>query len=485
MVKKYELLIKYFFEKYKKYHRGIENYIFSDFMYVPSKSGFKKLDKENQKNKLTNINLLMTLIKVIRKYILKYEVAEKIKILNTLKRETEGENFVEYIRRSDKELGDIEKYCADLDKNINNKKYLRDIKKLAVEIPEIQRSFFGEDAEVINTDKYLEGADSLKYNPRKKRAAELNSLKKKLELGIKRTNYVWKKSEFAALSKELDKIIDKDISIENGDGVEIFKQIKAQSDEIASLLTKEEKQLVEYFLRKHKFKDINGKYEQNIHLNITVEEFKNSQNNRKNFLEYIFLQLKLEKYIYNYFKKFNNDNDYIEEIERIISMDGKFSKDETRLKNSSYSELSTVLKDNLNIFRTPGDHRPQRYSMMLSSYNNKISKISLFAKKEGNYLEFIKESIEELSSIYKSSKYFDWGKSKQQVKEYLSDYRPEIDSKWKKWLISLLFELNYSYFGNSLLDYNEHKKRKQEKLINSNMLFLKFINNKINQIARI
>ena len=101
------------------------------------------------------------------------------------------------------------------------------------------------------------------------------------------------------------------------------------------------------------------------------------------------------------------------------------------------------------------------------------------------YLEFIKESIEELSSIYKSSKYFDWEKSKQQVKEYLSDYRPEIDSKWKKELISLLFELNYSYFGNSLLDYNEHKKRKQERLINSNMLFLRFINNKINQIARI
>ena len=485
LVKKYELLIKYFFEKYKKYHRGIENYIFSDFIYVPSKSGFKKLDKENQKNKLTNINLLMTLIKVIRKYILKYEVAEKIKILNTLKRETEGENFVEYIRRSDKELGDIEKYCADLDKNINNKKYLRDIKKLAVEIPEMQRSFFGEDAEVINTDKYLAGADSLKYNPRKKRAAELNSLKKKLELGIKRTDYTWKKPEYAALSKELDKIINKDISTENSDGVEIFKQIRAQSDEIASFLTKEEKQLVEYFLRKHKFKDINGKYEQNIHLNITVEEFKNSQNNRKNFLEYIFLQLKLEKYIYNYFKKFNNDNDYIEEIERIISMDGKFSKDETRLKNSSYSELTTVLKDNLNIFRTPGDHRPRRYSMMLSSYNNKISKISLFAKKEGNYLEFIKESIEELSSIYKSSKYFDWEKSKQQVKEYLSDYRPEIDNKWKKELISLLFELNYSYFGNSLLDYNEYKKRKQERLINSNMLFLKFINKKINQIARI
>ena len=244
--------------------------------------------------------------------------------MNDLKQELEGKNFIKYIRPNDDEIGDIEKYCSDLDKNINNKKYLRDIKKLAVEIPEIQRSFFGEDAEVIDTDKYLEGADSLKYNPRKKRAAELNNLKKKLELGIKRTDYVWKKPEYAALSKELDKIINKDISIENGDGVEIFKQIRAQSDEIASLLTKEEKQIVEYFLRKHKFKDINGKYEQNIHLNITVEEFKNSQNNRKNFLEYIFLQLKLEKYIYNYFKKFNNDNDYIEEIERIISMDGKF-----------------------------------------------------------------------------------------------------------------------------------------------------------------
>lgn len=484
LIKKYELLIRYYFEKYKSYHKGIENYTFEEFISIHSEDEFEKLDVEKQKKKLTNIRLLVALTNVIREYILKYEVTEKIKILNALKRETEGENFVEYIRRSDKELGDIEKYCADLDKNINNKKYLRDIKKLAVEIPEIQRSFFGEDAEVINTDKYLEGADSLKYNPRKKRAAELSNLKKKLDTGIKRTDYVWKKPEYAALSKELDKIINKDISIENSDGVEIFKQIKAQSDEIASLLTKEEKQLVEYFLRKHKFEDINGKYIQNIHSNITVEKIKNSPN-KKIFLEYSFLQLELGKYIYNYSKKFDSDNDYIEEIERIISMDGKFSKDETRLKNSSYSELTTVLKDNLNIFRTPGDHRPQRYSMMLSSYNNKISKISLFAKKEGNYLEFIKESIEELSSIYKSSKYFDWEKSKQQVKEYLSDYRPEIDNKWKKELISLLFELNYSYFGNSLLDYNEYKKRKQERLINSNMLFLKFINKKINQIARI
>lgn len=484
LIWKYELLIRYYFEKYKSYHKGIENYTFDEFISIPSEDEFEKLDGERQRNKLTNIRLLVALTNVIREYILKYKVEEKVKTLNTLKRELEGEHFIEYIRPNNDELGDIEEYYADLDKNVNFRQYAKDIKELVAEIPEIQRAFFGEDTEVINVAKYLEIAGSPNINSRKKAAAELSNLKKKLDTGIKRTNYVWKKSEYAALSKELDKIIDKDISIENSDRVEVFKQIKAQSDEIASLLTKEEKQLVEYFLRKHKFEDINGKYIQNIHSNITVEKIKNSPN-RKIFLEYSFLQLELGKYIYNYSKKFDNDNDYIEEIERIISMDGKFSKDETRLKNSSYSELTTVLKDNLNIFRTPGDHRPRRYSMMLSSYNNKISKISLFAKKEGNYLEFIKESIEELSSIYKSSKYFDWEKSKQQVKEYLSDYRPEIDSKWKKELISLMFELNYNYFGNSLLDYNEYKKRKQERLINSNMLFLRFINNKINQIARI
>ena len=484
LIWKYELLIRYYFEKYKSYHKGIENYTFDEFISIPSEDEFEKLDGERQRNKLTNIRLLVALTNVIREYILKYKVEEKVKTLNALKRELEGEFFIEYIRPNNDELGDIEEYYADLDKNVNFRQYAKDIKELVAKIPEIQRAFFGEDAEVINVAKYLEIAGGPNINSRKKAAAELSNLKKKLDTGIKRTNYVWKKSEYAALSKELDKIIDKDISIENSDGVEVFKQIKAQSDEIVSLLTKEEKQLVEYFLRKHKFEDINGKYIQNIHSNITVEKIKNSPN-RKIFLEYSFLQLELGKYIYNYSKKFDSDNDYIEEIERIISMDGKFSKDETRLKNSSYSELATVLKDNLNIFRTLGDHRPQRYSMMLSSYNNKISKISLLAKKEGNYLEFIKESIEELSSIYKSSKYFDWEKSKQQVKEYLSDYRPEIDSKWKKELISLLFELNYSYFGNSLLDYNEHKKRKQERLINSNMLFLRFINNKINQIARI
>lgn len=484
LIWKYELLIRYYFEKYKSYHKGIENYTFDEFISIPSEDEFEKLDGERQRNKLTNIRLLVALTNVIREYILKYKVEEKVKTLNALKRELEGEHFIEYIRPNNDELGDIEEYYADLDKNVNFRQYAKDIKELVAEIPEIQRTFFGEDAEVINVVKYLEIAGSPNINPRKKAAAELSNLKKKLDIGIKRTNYVWKKPEYVTLSKELDKIIDKDISIENSDGVEVFKQIKAQSDEIASLLTKEEKQLVEYFLRKHKFEDINGKYIQNIHSNITVEKIKNSPN-RKIFLEYSFLQLELGKYIYNYSKKFDSDNDYINEIERIISMDGKFSKDETRLKNSSYSELTTVLKDNLNIFRTPGDHRPQRYSMMLSSYNNKISKISLLAKKEGNYLEFIKESIEELSSIYKSSKYFDWEKSKQQVKEYLSDYRPEIDSKWKKELISLLFELNYSYFRNSLLDYYEYKKRKQERLINSNMLFLRFINKKINQIARI
>ena len=484
LIWKYELLIRYYFEKYKSYHKGIENYTFDEFISIPSEDEFEKLDGEKQRNKLTNIRLLVALTNVIREYILKYKVEEKVKTLNALKRELEGEHFIKYIRPNNDELGDIEEYYADLDKNVNFRQYAKDIKELVAEIPEIQRAFLGKDAEVINVAKYLEIAGSPNINSRKKAAAELSNLKKKLDTGIKRTNYVWKKPEYAALSKELDKIIDKDISIENSDGVEIFRQIKAQSDEITPFLTKEENQLVEYFLRKHKFKDINGKYIQNIHSNITVEKIENSPN-KKIFLEYSFLQLELEKYIYNYSKKFDSDNDYIEEIERIISMDDKFSKDGTRLKNSSYSELVTVLKDNLNIFRTPGDHRPQRYSMMLSSYNNKISRISLLSKKEGNYLEFIKESIEELSSIYKSSKYFDWEKSKQQVKEYLSDYRPEIDSKWKKELISLLFELNYSYFGNSLLDYSEYKKRKQERLINSNILFLKFINNKINQIARI
>ena len=518
LVKKYELLIKYFFEKYKKYHRGIENYIFSDFMYVPSKSGFKKLDKENQKNKLTNINLLITLIKVIRKYILKYEVAEKIKILNTLKRETEGENFVEYIRRSDKELGDIEKYCADLDKNINNKKYLRDIKKLAVEIPEMQRSFFGEDAEVIDTDKYLAAADRLKYNPRKKAATELSNLKKKLDTGIKRTNYVWKKPEYAALSKELDKIIDKDISIENGDGVEIFKQIKAQSDEITSLLTKEEKQLVEYFLRKHKFEDINGKYIQNIHSNITIEKIKNSPN-KKIFLEYSFLQLKLEKYIY-YYNKLESNSAYIRELEKIISMNGKIVKTKIKKSSGDPEELSTLLKDNLNIFRSTNNNKSQEYALIFSDYNNKIMKILHLSKKQGNNLEFIKESIEYLMDKYQSKKYLvksnakskkskyldtyqdeldikwkkdliesmfkvedeiNWDKVKYKIVNYLSDYRIQINDEWKQELINLLFEINYNYFGNSLSDLS---KENEAALINRNMLFLGFMNNTIKQLSK-
>src|SRR5699024_9762373 len=238
--------------------------------------------------------------------------------------------------------------------------------------------------------------------PRKKAATELSNLKKKLDTGIKRTNYVWKKPEYAALSKELDKIIDKDISIENGDGVEIFKQIKAQSDEITSLLTKEEKQLVEYFLRKHKFEDINGKYIQNIHSNITIEKIKNSPN-KKIFLEYSFLQLKLEKYIY-YYNKLESNSAYIRELEKIISMNGKIIKTKIKKSSGDSEELSTLLKDNLNIFRSTNNNKSQEYALIFSDYNNKIMKILHLSKKQGNNLEFIKESIEYLMDKYQKNK---------------------------------------------------------------------------------
>lgn len=223
LIWKYELLIRYYFEKYKSYHKGIENYTFDEFISIPSEDEFEKLDGERQRNKLTNIRLLVALTNVIREYILKYKVEEKVKTLNALKRELEGEHFIEYIRPNNDELGDIEEYYADLDKNVNFRQYAKDIKELVAEIPEIQRTFFGEDAEVINVVKYLEIAGSPNINPRKKAAAELSNLKKKLDIGIKRTNYVWKKPEYVTLSKELDKIIDKDISIENSDGVEVFK----------------------------------------------------------------------------------------------------------------------------------------------------------------------------------------------------------------------------------------------------------------------
>lgn len=97
LIWKYELLIRYYFEKYKSYHKGIENYTFDEFISIPSEDEFEKLDGERQRNKLTNIRLLVALTNVIREYILKYKVEEKVKTLNALKRELEGEFFIEYM----------------------------------------------------------------------------------------------------------------------------------------------------------------------------------------------------------------------------------------------------------------------------------------------------------------------------------------------------------------------------------------------------
>ena len=201
-------------------------------------------------------------------------------------------------------------------------------------------------------------------------------------------------------------------------------------------------------------------------------------------------------------------------------MNGKIVKTKIKKSSGDPEELSTLLKDNLNIFRSTNNNKSQEYALIFSDYNNKIMKILHLSKKQGNNLEFIKESIEYLMDKYQSKKYLvksnakskkskyldtyqdkldikwkkdliesmfkvedeiNWDKVKYKIVNYLSDYQIQINDEWKQELINLLFEINYNYFGNSLSDLS---KENEAALINRNMLFLGFMNNTIKQLSK-
>src|SRR5699024_10213924 len=131
----------------------------------------------------------------------------------------------------------------------------------------------------------------------------------------------------------------------------------------------------------------------------------------------------------------------------------------TKIKKSSgdSEELSTLLKDNLNIFRSTNNNKSQEYALIFSDYNNKIMKILHLSKKQGNNIEFIKESIEYLMDKYQSKKYLVKSNAKSKKSKYLDTYQDELDIKWKKDLIESMFkvedEINWDKVKYKIVNY--------------------------------
>lgn len=520
LIDDYRLLLEYYFMKSKETN-DLKKISFSQVAEVLTKEQFKKLNHKNKLNRLQGIYLINGLVTEIKKYIIDVDLAKKIKRLNELRKETDGKNYQvhhlpqEILMKAD--VDEIKEYSDKIDKNIQYKEYIKKIEVLINEIYELQEELFGNNVNPIDVLAELQNNHNLKLA--KTKFKSLSNIKEELEIGLKRTHNIWREPEFDEIRTPLHQVIAENIFIENED-LDTFESIKQQAEELELSLTDNEKQVVEYFLRKKKFMDSSGKIQQNLYFNnIDSKTFELNKLSRKIFIEYYVLKLKLEKYIY-YYNKLESNSAYIRELEKIISMNGKIVKTKIKKSSGDPEELSTLLKDNLNIFRSTNNNKSQEYALIFSDYNNKIMKILHFSKKQGNNLEFIKESIEYLMDKYQSKKYLvksnakskkskyldtyqneldikwkkdliesmfkvedeiNWDKVKYKIVNYLSDYRIQINDEWKQELINLLFEINYNYFGNSLSDLS---KENEAALINRNMLFLGFMNNTIKQLSK-
>ena len=520
LIDDYRLLLEYYFMKSKETN-DLKKISFSQVAEVLTKEQFKKLNHKNKLNRLQGIYLINGLVTEIKKYIIDVDLAKKIKRLNELRKETDGKNYQvhhlpqEILMKAD--VDEIKEYSDKIDKNIQYKEYIKKIEVLINEIYELQEELFGNNVNPIDVLAELQNNHNLKLA--KTKFKSLSNIKEELEIGLKRTHNIWREPEFDEIRTPLHQVIAENIFIENED-LDTFESIKQQAEELELSLTDNEKQVVEYFLRKKKFMDSSGKIQQNLYFNnIDSKTFELKKLSRKIFIEYYVLKLKLEKYIY-YYNKLESNSAYIRELEKIISMNGKIVKTKIKKSSGDPEELSTLLKDNLNIFRSTNNNKSQEYALIFSDYNNKIMKILHLSKKQGNNLEFIKESIEYLMDKYQSKKYLvksnekskkskyldtyqneldikwkkdliesmfkvedeiNWDKVKYKIVNYLSDYRIQINDEWKQELINLLFEINYNYFGNSLSDLS---KENEAALINRNMLFLGFMNNTIKQLSK-
>lgn len=241
-------------------------------------------------------------------------------------------------------------------------------------------------------------------------------------------------------------------------------------------LNGEEEKVVKYFMLKHKV-DIPGKgMKQGYSLSaVSIEGFKKVENKdiQKLLLEYLILRVALVEEIIH----FRNEElqDKYRKVRNIIFRDGKYNSSRAMesysiellislLIDNKYSKYANItlnkkielLKQKLDeIIKESGKRKIVEYILnsLISSYHEKLS----FNNDISNIVDSIMREEKEFSHNIASL------------------------SQWKRDFIDFLYELNYYYCGNKL---SEDVKKVDIKVLNVNLVFLRFLNTKVRPILR-
>lgn len=277
---------------------------------------------------------------------------------------------------------------------------------------------------------------------------------------------------YPVLINRLNKISDKEIVLSNNVEDKYIETLGAYSK--FPKLNEEEKKIVRYFMLRHKVNIPGEGIKQGYSLSaVSIEKFRKveSKDIQKLLLEYLILRVAIIEEIVGFKNKELQDK-YVK-AKNIISRDGKYKS------NKVIESYNIELLVSLLISNNHSKYANITLNKEVELLKQKLDEII----KESGKRKIVRHVLNSLIEAYREKLSFDNDISNIVAsiirKGNKISYNISSLPQWEQDFIDFLYELNYYYYGSKL---SKDRKNVNVKVLNINLMFLRFINTKMRLI---
>lgn len=278
---------------------------------------------------------------------------------------------------------------------------------------------------------------------------------------------------YPVLINKLNEISDKEIILSDKIEEEYIKMLNVYNK--MPRLNEGERKIVRYFMFRHKV-NIPGKgVKQGYSLSaVLIEKFKEvkSKDIQKLLLEYLTLRVAIVEEIIHFKNKRLQDN--YTKVKNIISGDGKYKSSKV-IKSYNIELLVSMLIS---------DEYSKNANITLNKEVELLKQKLEEIIKESGKREIVRHVLNSLVETYREKSSFNNDISNM-VDSIIREgdkisYNVSSLPQWEQDFIDFLYELNYYYYGSKL---SKDRKTVNVKVLNINLMFLRFINTKMRPIV--
>lgn len=278
---------------------------------------------------------------------------------------------------------------------------------------------------------------------------------------------------YPVLINKLNEISDKEIILSDKIEEEYIKMLNVYNK--LPRLNEGERKIVRYFMFRHKV-NIPGKgVKQGYSLSaVPIEKFKEvkSKDIQKLLLEYLTLRVAIVEEIIHFKNKRLQDN--YTKVKNIISGDGKYKSSKV-IKSYNIELLVSMLIS---------DEYSKNANITLNKEVELLKQKLEEIIKESGKREIVRHVLNSLVETYREKSSFNNDISNM-VDSIIREgdkisYNVSSLPQWEQDFIDFLYELNYYYYGSKL---SKDRKTVNVKVLNINLMFLRFINTKMRPIV--